>query len=267
MKIVDCFSFYNEIELLTYRLNLLNDVVDYFVLVESTHTHVGIKKPLFYEENKDRFSAFRDKIIHVVVTDFPHKYPNMNIQTRDQWTNEHYQRNSIDRGISQLSLADDDIIVVADLDEIPDPKTLQQIRSGEILVHINSLEMDMYYYNLNSRLRNTWNYAAILLFREYKRFYGNCTAIRHSHGRPIPRGGWHLSYFGDEYFIQNKLKMFGHQEYNHDVFTNPNNIRERVEKKGDLFDRDDHHLIDTSIAENPYLPPMCQTYLRGFILR
>ncbi len=40
-KILDCFTFYNEIELLTYRLNILNDVVDYFIIVESTHTHVG----------------------------------------------------------------------------------------------------------------------------------------------------------------------------------------------------------------------------------
>ena len=47
-KIIDCFIFYNEVDLLTYRLNILNDIVDYFVLVESTHTHVGKPKQLFY---------------------------------------------------------------------------------------------------------------------------------------------------------------------------------------------------------------------------
>jgi beta-1,4-mannosyl-glycoprotein beta-1,4-N-acetylglucosaminyltransferase len=44
MKIVDCFQFYNEIDLLKYRINILNDVVDYVVIVESTHTHVGNEK-------------------------------------------------------------------------------------------------------------------------------------------------------------------------------------------------------------------------------
>jgi hypothetical protein len=38
--------------MLTYRLNALNDVVDYFILVESKQTHVGNSKPLFYNENK-----------------------------------------------------------------------------------------------------------------------------------------------------------------------------------------------------------------------
>ena len=79
-KIIDCFTFYNELDLLTYRLNILNDVVDYFVLVEATHTHIGKEKPLFYQENKHLFEKFNDKIIHVVVDDFSYKYPNINIE-------------------------------------------------------------------------------------------------------------------------------------------------------------------------------------------
>ena len=55
MKIIDCFIFYNELDMLTYRLNILNDVVDYFVLVESNHTFVGKEKPLFYQDNKHLF--------------------------------------------------------------------------------------------------------------------------------------------------------------------------------------------------------------------
>ena len=35
MKIFDSFIFFNELELLDLRLNVLNDVVDYFVLTES----------------------------------------------------------------------------------------------------------------------------------------------------------------------------------------------------------------------------------------
>ena len=41
MKIVDCFIFYNEIDMLLYRLEILNEYVDYFILVESKYTFSG----------------------------------------------------------------------------------------------------------------------------------------------------------------------------------------------------------------------------------
>ena len=48
LKIIDCFTFYNELDLLNYRLNILNEVVDYFIIVEATHTHIGNEKKLLY---------------------------------------------------------------------------------------------------------------------------------------------------------------------------------------------------------------------------
>ena len=95
MKIIDCFIFYNEMDLLTYRLNILNDVVDFFVIVEATRTFIGKEKPLFYNENKHLFEKFHDKIIHIIVDDFPYKYPSINIARGDQWENERFQRNQI----------------------------------------------------------------------------------------------------------------------------------------------------------------------------
>ena len=109
-KIVDCFTFYNELDMLTYRLNILNDVVDYFVLVEATHTHVGKEKPLFYQDNKHLFEKFNHKIIHIIVDDFPHKYPNIDISKDEQWINERFQRNCISRGIDKLELNNDDLL-------------------------------------------------------------------------------------------------------------------------------------------------------------
>ena len=55
MRIFDSFIFFNELDLLEMRLNILNDVVDYFVLTESPWTVSGNSKPLYYQENKDRF--------------------------------------------------------------------------------------------------------------------------------------------------------------------------------------------------------------------
>ena len=75
--IVDCFTFYNELEMLYYRLSLLNDYVDHFVLVESNQTFAGNTKRLFYNENKHLFEKYNHKIIHVTV-DLPFIYPNIN---------------------------------------------------------------------------------------------------------------------------------------------------------------------------------------------
>ncbi len=158
MKIVDCFTFYNELDLLNYRLHILNDVVDYFVLVESTHTHVGKEKELYFNENKNLFEKFQHKIIHVIVTDILYKYPNINYDKNQQWDNEIYQRNCIELGIQELSLADDDIIIISDLDEIPNPHILKRIKNNEIPITINALNMDVYFYNLNSKTNDTqWN--------------------------------------------------------------------------------------------------------------
>lgn len=69
--VYDCFQFFNELDILKIRLNVMNDVVDKFVISEATETFSGLKKPLYYEENKEMFKEFEDKIIHVVVDDTP----------------------------------------------------------------------------------------------------------------------------------------------------------------------------------------------------
>ena len=125
IKIVDCFLFYNEIELLIYRLNTLETIVDYFILVESRFTFTGRPKPLYYEENKLLFERFKDKIIHIVVDDCIYKYPD--IRDPQQWENEIFQRNCISKGINRLELNESDLILISDVDEIPDPNTLKNI--------------------------------------------------------------------------------------------------------------------------------------------
>src|SRR4029077_1834400 len=89
--IVDCFTFFNELELLEIRLKELGEVVDKFVLVESTLTFQGKPKPLFFRDNASRFAPFQSKIDHVIV-DMP--------ETDDPWVREGFQRNSFKRIIA-----------------------------------------------------------------------------------------------------------------------------------------------------------------------
>ena len=44
MNIYDCFTFFDENEILEIRLNELNKYVDYFIIVEAGQNHRGIKK-------------------------------------------------------------------------------------------------------------------------------------------------------------------------------------------------------------------------------
>jgi len=261
-KIIDCFIFYNELDMLNYRLNILANVVDYFVLVESTHTHVGKEKMLFYNENKHLFEKFNHKIIHIIVDDFPHKYPNININKEEQWVNEKFQRNCISRGIDKLNLNNEDIITIMDVDEIPNPNILTQIKMNNIL-SINILEMDFYYYNLNSKMDHKWYHSKILTFKKYIELNITCDNIRFFNCPIIHNGGWHLSYFGNETFIKNKLENFTHQEFNKIEFTDEEHIKTRIKNGQDLFDRS-NKICYINIDDNTNLPPEYDNYLTHF---
>jgi GR25 family glycosyltransferase involved in LPS biosynthesis len=264
-KIIDCFTFYNELELLKYRLTILNEYVDYFVLVEATHSHVGKEKPLFYQENKELFKEFNDKIIHIVVDDFSHRYPNINIANNEQWINERFQRTCIKRGLDKLKLNDDDIFTVTDLDEIPDPNIFEKIKKNEIFIEAAIIELDLYYYNLNSKLDNKWRLSKIMSYKKYKELNISCEEIRQNMSfEIIPNAGWHLSYFGNEKFIKNKIENFGHQEVNLEDFTNENKISSRIKNKLDLYDRP-ISIINIEIKDNIYLPPKYDIYLTPFL--
>ena len=267
-KIVDCFTFYNELQMLTYRLNLLYEIVDYFVIVEARQTHVGADKILYFEENKGLFTQFADKIIHIIV-DLPFSKDKVNISRGDQWTNEKFQRTCISNGLEQIDhyLELDDIIIIADLDEIPDPTTLTKIKNSELTINngICNLEQDLYYYNLNSRHDAKWNHCKILTVKKYKELGITCDAIRFANCGTIVKGGWHLSYFGNLQFIKNKLENFAHQEYNSAKYTDTSEIQKRIDNYSDLFNRESTNCIrKIEINDNDYLPSLYERYLTAF---
>ena len=65
MKIIDAFIFYNEEKMLDFRLKYYSNIVDYFVIVESTITFSGVHKPLYFEKLKEKYAHLN--IIHYVV--------------------------------------------------------------------------------------------------------------------------------------------------------------------------------------------------------
>jgi beta-1,4-mannosyl-glycoprotein beta-1,4-N-acetylglucosaminyltransferase len=133
MKIFDVFLFCYELDLLEIRLNLLYPYVDYFLFCESEQTHSGLKKELYYQNNKHLFKKFEDKIIYNVI-DSPTQedlnivsdlYKIHNYRTFQQ---DAYEKDSIKKVLEKYC-SDDDIIIWSDIDEVPNPEVLLELKS------------------------------------------------------------------------------------------------------------------------------------------
>jgi len=104
MKIYDCFLYWDEDLLLDLRLNILNDYVDYFVIVEGNKTWQNNYKNFRFDIKK--FQKFEKKIIYIQVKDMP--------EGKNPWIRENFQRNCIERGFKDIR--DNDLIIISDLD-------------------------------------------------------------------------------------------------------------------------------------------------------
>lgn len=249
--------------MLEYRFEVLYPYVDSFVLVEATKTHAGKEKPLFFQNNRERFSKYMDKIIHII--DDGLFVPDTSKD--EQWTNEKHQRNEIDRGLKQLDLNHNDLIIISDLDEIPDPVRIAQIREGYYQITYACLLQDMYYYNLNTRHLEKWHHAKIVSYEYY------CTSgsipdnIRMGNAQQyVLQGGWHLSYFGSSEFIKNKIENFAHQEYNNTDHNDLAIISERIASGTDVYGRNNVQIEKVPVSANAYLPPRAAELLSKYIL-
>ena len=126
-KIIDCFTFFNELDLLEVRLKYLYDVVDHFVIVEANRTYSGNKKEYILQNHLKRYAPFADKII-LEQLDFDQCD---HVKNTD-WGRKNYQRDSIKKGLEKLSIEDDDILLISDLDEIPDKSAVEKLKQGTI---------------------------------------------------------------------------------------------------------------------------------------
>jgi beta-1,4-mannosyl-glycoprotein beta-1,4-N-acetylglucosaminyltransferase len=112
-------------------------------------------------------------------------------------------------------------------------------------------------------MNDKWGGAKMLLYKKYIELNTSCSNIRNITCPTIVNGGWHLSYFGDKYFIQNKIQNFSHQEYNNSEYTDIDKIEQRVKNDSDLYDRY-IHILKIKIEDNPYLPIDYDKYLQKY---
>jgi beta-1,4-mannosyl-glycoprotein beta-1,4-N-acetylglucosaminyltransferase len=139
MKIFDCFSYWDEDLLLDLRLNTLNQYVDYFVIVEGNKTWQNNYKNLRFDI--ENFSKFKNKIIYIPVENMP--------GGGNPYLRENFQRNCIERGL--VNAAENDLIIISDLDEIPNLEMLYKFKSE---MRFAVFKQKHFYYKINFQSQN-----------------------------------------------------------------------------------------------------------------
>ena len=230
MKIFDCFMYFDEEIVLDLRLNTLNEYVDYFVIVESSFNHKGEKRELKF--NLKKFEKFSKKIIYLVYNEVPHKIEPINSADHEDeksrkyifnaYLRENAQRNYIFKGLHDAD--PNDIILVSDVDEIPNLEKINFNKISEKLIFFNQT---MFYYKFNLKLPNLiWTGTKAckkknLLSPQWLRnikdkkypFYRIDTLFsktKYTNIKFIIEGGWHFTNIKTAKEIRKKLKSYLH---------------------------------------------------------
>lgn len=134
IKIYDCVTYYKEDRLLNLRFNFLDKFVDYFVIVECSHTHNGKYKGQNFDLNK--FSNFKEKIIYAYI-DISNEKELLYKSNMNGFVIENYQRNQILYCLKNAK--DEDIVIISDCDEIPNLST-------DLLHRIKNVKFYKYFF-------------------------------------------------------------------------------------------------------------------------
>ena len=190
-KVYDCFMFFNELDVLEIRLNELYDHVDKFVLVESSETHrTGHPKPYYFEENKERFEKFADKIIHIKLDE--------HIGTQEvSWVRENWQRNQIMRGLTDCE--PEDLIFISDADEFIPGSIIPAVNCLTAKQPMVGFHQILYSWFLN-RLQGTcdvWAGSGAIRYKHLKIITPQEFRVKvRCEQMPMYRTGWHFNSMG-----------------------------------------------------------------------
>jgi beta-1,4-mannosyl-glycoprotein beta-1,4-N-acetylglucosaminyltransferase len=256
MKIFDCFMYFDEDLILDLRLNTLNKFIDYFVIVESIYNHKGEKRKLKF--NIKKFKKFNNKIIYLIHNQVPNEIKKINKNDSENEINTKYifnaifrensQRNYILKGLSKAK--DDDIILISDVDEIPNLKKVNFKKLKNKLIFFNQ---EMFYYKFNLKLPN-YNWIGTKSCK--KKYLKNPQWLRNIKDRKYPfyrldtffsdkkfsnveiieNGGWHFTNIKTAEQIRYKLKSYlHHREFEVNPVTK-NQIEKLIKNRIAIYD-------------------------------
>jgi beta-1,4-mannosyl-glycoprotein beta-1,4-N-acetylglucosaminyltransferase len=252
--IVDCFSFFNEYDVLEGRLEYLYATVDYFVIIESDRAHNGSPKPFNFANNVARYEKYMDKILY-----FPYVSKTVEHYLKQAVVDptfspsmlmDHAQRNHMAHALKLFG--PEVFVMISDLDEIPSHRA---INYATLNLRVNmpaiGLVQDMFYYNLKQKQVNPWVGTVITTNRMISEknpqwFRENRWVLP-----AVQNAGWHISYWGDVDKIKYKIQHFAHQEFNSEVNADPNIIQQRIQQGLDLFGRENNEFVPVERSTLP----------------
>jgi len=235
-KIFDCITFFKENFITNIRFEILNDTVDYFVICESIYDHRGKKKKLNFKLLNEKF---RSKIIYVVLEE--------RFKSQNLWKNQAQQREYIFEGLKLAN--DNDYIMFSDPDEIPNP---EKLRNLNLQNKYGIFLQDCFCYKINlfNKYESPWEGTRICKKRNLKSInhmrqnvklknlkYKFFRLDKERDIQIINNGGWHFNNLMTAEDISLKLKTFAHSEFSGEEFSSVNIIKEKINKKIDLFNR------------------------------
>lgn len=238
-KIYDCFYFFNELDILEIRMEILSSHVDKFVIFESSRTFTGIEKESYFLSNRERFKKFDSQIVHYWLDDAPLNRESVTTKIHDRrssrllkiissntlnsknvpsgpgnthWVTEAFQKEALHLPLEGLE--ENDLVFISDVDEIWNPNA--RIRFKEHLIYV--FKQIPYMYKLNNRSNEHWHNWTGSMLCTYGRIKNSCINDLRTHGR-FPRirvlnGGWHFSFQAGSAGVREKLLSYGHQEIN-----------------------------------------------------
>ena len=222
--------FFDEEQILDLRLNILNETVDFFVIVESIYNHRGEKRKLIFDKNK--FSKFKNKIIYLIHDEIPKQVEIVNEKDSENEKNRKYimnavyrensQRNYISEGIKKADK--NDLILISDVDEIP---KFENLNIQEITNKIIMFKQNMFHYKYNLVLPNfKWTGTKAVRKKDLispqwlrntkdrnypvYRIDTFFSKKKYSNVKIIEDGGWHFSNIKTAKMLNHKFKSYLH---------------------------------------------------------
>lgn len=236
-KIYDCITFFDENFLANLRFEILNEVVDFFIVCESKFDHKGIKKSINFSLLNNKFKG---KVRHIVVEE---QFPDF----ENGWKNEEYQREKIFDGINDADI--NDYIIYSDSDEIPNPNLLKELKLKK---RFGIFLQNFYVYKMNifNKFETPWEGSRVCKKKNLKSFsFLRKKILKKNIDKPFWKinieknielfedGGWHFNNLYTLELIKKKLETFPHTEFNDKEYTKIENIKRKVNNLEDLFGR------------------------------
>ena len=254
--LIDAFQFFNEKELVDLRIKYLEEIVDYFVVVEADITHQGKKKDWnFPNILKNELKEFSKKIqYHQLKIDLE-KIKNEesfiieDLKGDDAWRLDNFQRNYIKTACKSFS--NKDILVISDVDEIPSKDKLKFILSSDFeKIAPIALEQHLFHIDCNYLRQESWRGSIVTTMKLCNAYSPHKFRRYRNRISHFTDAGWSFSSFGGPEKIKEKFEAFAHKEYNADKFKNIKHIENCQKTGSDLF----HRKVKTVKKDKNFFP-------------